>query len=75
MKTLTQDTPTAEEYLQSKQGPLFRPFFTLIEAMNACGETEAKKGLNELLAEGRIKKAKGANGVIIELIRDKWKIY
>lgn len=46
-------------------------FCGLVEVQNKFGKDQAKKELNQLHAEGKIKKRKGANETLIELIINK----
>lgn len=43
-------------------------FCGLVEVQNKFGKDQAKKELNQIHAEGKIKKRKGANETLIELI-------
>lgn len=62
---------TVLQYLQSAYDISHFPFTRLPEVLNYFGEAEAKRQLNELFKDGKIKKRSGCNGILIELIIDK----
>lgn len=62
---------TVLQYLQSAYDISHFPFTRLPEVLNAFGEEEAKRQLNELKREGKIARRIGGGFDLIELIIDK----
>lgn len=61
-------TKTIHNYLLDKYNKTGFTFTGLVEVCNKFGTTEAKKALNELNVLQKVRRRKGANEILIELI-------